>query len=134
MLRRAWIGARPVRLRALRVDVCLVVLAVPGELDASDAAPRRIGGDAARAISDLGHAADESWGVTQRGEALMPGWLLWTLVGIGAWLVASVPFALLAGRLLGRRRVLRRRVVMLAAPGAIRVRARGRSWTLTRSG
>jgi len=64
----------------------------------------------------------------------MPGWLLWTLVGIGAWLVASVPFALLAGRLLGRRRVLRRRVVMLAAPGAIRVRARGRSWTLTRSG
>jgi hypothetical protein len=29
----------------------------------------------------------------------MPGWLTWTLIGLGAWLVASVPFAFLAGYL-----------------------------------
>jgi hypothetical protein len=64
----------------------------------------------------------------------MPGWLLWTLVGIGAWIVASVPAALLVGHMLGRRRAHRRRVVVLAGPGSIRVRVRERSRTLSRSG
>ncbi|HEY8776383.1 MAG TPA: hypothetical protein VIM33_07875 [Gaiellaceae bacterium] len=64
----------------------------------------------------------------------MPGWLLWTLIGIGAWIVASVPVALLVGRVLGRRRAPRRRVVVLAGPGSIRVRVRERSRTLSRSG
>jgi hypothetical protein len=64
----------------------------------------------------------------------MPGWLLWTLVGIGAWIVASVPIALLVGHVLGRRRALRRRVVVLAGPGSIRVRVRERPRTLSRSG
>jgi hypothetical protein len=64
----------------------------------------------------------------------MPGWFLWTLVGIGAWIVASVPIAFLVGHLLGRRRSPRRRFVVLAGPGSIRVRVRARSRTLTRSG
>jgi len=64
----------------------------------------------------------------------MPGWLLWTLVGIGAWIVASVPIALLAGRLLARRRAPCGRFVAVAGPESIRVRVRGRSRTLTRSG
>jgi hypothetical protein len=64
----------------------------------------------------------------------MPGWLLWTLVGIGVWLLASVPVAFLTGRLLGRRRPPRGRFVELAGPGSVRVRVRGRSRTLTRSG
>jgi hypothetical protein len=46
----------------------------------------------------------------------MPGWLMWTLVGFGAWLVASVPFAFLAGYLLSRRTLSRRRFVFLAGP------------------
>jgi TPP-dependent 2-oxoacid decarboxylase len=64
----------------------------------------------------------------------MSGWLLWTLVGIGAWIAASVPAALLVGRALGRRRAHRRRVVVLAGSGSIRVRVRERSRTLSRSG
>ncbi|HLB19672.1 MAG TPA: hypothetical protein VK613_11130 [Gaiellaceae bacterium] len=63
----------------------------------------------------------------------MPGWLLWTLVGIGAWIVASVPVALLVGRVLARR-TPRRRVVVLAGPGSNRVGVRERSRTLSRSG
>jgi hypothetical protein len=46
----------------------------------------------------------------------MPGWLMWTLIGLGAWLVASVPFAFLTGYLLSRRLAPRRRVVFLAGP------------------
>jgi hypothetical protein len=64
----------------------------------------------------------------------MPGWLMWTIVGLGAWFAASVPLAFLAGRLLRQGRTTRRRVVVLAAPGAIRVRVRERSRTLAGSG
>jgi hypothetical protein len=64
----------------------------------------------------------------------MPGWLMWTLVGVGAWLVASVPFAFLAGYLLSRRHASQRRYVLLAGPAGIRLRGRARSRTLTRSG
>ena len=65
----------------------------------------------------------------------MPGWLMWTLVGLGAWFLASVPFAFLAGYLLSRRPASRRRFVFLAGPESIRPRdrARSRSRTLTRS-
>jgi hypothetical protein len=61
----------------------------------------------------------------------MSGWLFWTLVGVGAWIVASVPLALLAGHLLARGRTRR---VVLAGPGSARVRVRGRSRELSRSG
>lgn len=64
----------------------------------------------------------------------MPGWLMWTLVGLGAWLVASVPVALLAGYLLSRRPSSRHRFVFLAEPASNRPRGRARSRTLTRSG
>jgi hypothetical protein len=64
----------------------------------------------------------------------MPGWLMWTLVGLGAWLVASVPFAFLAGYLLSRRPASQRRVVFLVRPASIGPRSRSRSRTLTRSG
>jgi len=60
-----------------------------------------------------------SGGDTERDEALMPGWLMWTLVGLGAWFAASVPLAFLAGRLLRQGRTTRRRVVVLSGPGAI---------------
>jgi hypothetical protein len=62
----------------------------------------------------------------------MPGWLTWTLVGLGAWLVASVPFAFLAGYLLSRRPASR--LVFLAGAASISPRDRARSRTLTRSG
>ncbi len=62
----------------------------------------------------------------------MPGWLMWTLVGLGVWVTASVPLAFLVGHLLGRRRAPRGRIVVLAGPRSIRVRARSR--TLTGSG
>jgi hypothetical protein len=64
----------------------------------------------------------------------MPGWLMWTLVGLGAWLVASVPIAFLAGYLLSRRPASDRRFVLLAGPASIRLPGRVRSGTLTRSG
>jgi hypothetical protein len=64
----------------------------------------------------------------------MPGWLMWTLVGLGAWLAASVPFAFLASYLLRRRPAPRRRFVFLAGPASIRLRSRARSRTLTGSG
>jgi hypothetical protein len=64
----------------------------------------------------------------------MPGWLVWTLVGLGAWFAASVPLAFLAGYLLSRRAVPRHRVVLFAGPASIRLRGRARARTLTRSG
>jgi hypothetical protein len=64
----------------------------------------------------------------------MPGWLMWTLVGLGAWLVASVPLAFLAGYLLSRRPTSHVGFVFLARPASIRLRGRARSRTLTRSG
>ena len=64
----------------------------------------------------------------------MPGWLMWTLVGLGAWFVASVPFAFLAVYLLSRRPASHRRFVFLAEPASNRLRGRARSRTLTRSG
>ncbi len=64
----------------------------------------------------------------------MPGWLMWTLVGLGAWLVASVPLAFLAGFLFSRRAAPRHRVVFRAGPASIRQRGRVRSRTLTKSG
>ena len=54
----------------------------------------------------------------------MPGWLLWTLVGLGAWFAASVPLAFLAGYLLSRR---------AAPPPACRAPGRTRIDALTRS-
>ena len=57
-----------------------------------------------------------------------------TLVGLGAWLVASVPFAFLAGYLLSRRPTSHVRFVFLAGPASIRLWGRARSRTLTRSG
>ena len=63
----------------------------------------------------------------------MPGWLVWTLVGLGAWFAASVPLAFLAGYLLSRG-AAPRRVVLLAGPASIRLRGRVRAPTLTRSG
>jgi hypothetical protein len=63
----------------------------------------------------------------------MPGWLMWTLVGLGCWFAASVPLAFLVGHLLGRSRAPRRRVAILAAPVSIRVRLRDRSQMLSRS-
>ena len=62
----------------------------------------------------------------------MPGWLMWTFVGLGVWVTASVPLAFVVGHLLGRRRAPRGRIVVLAGPGSVRVRARTRP--LTRSG
>jgi hypothetical protein len=59
---------------------------------------------------------------------------MWTLVGLGAWLVASVPFAFLAGYLLSLRPAFHRRVVFLAGPASIGLRSRSRSRTLTKSG
>ena len=64
----------------------------------------------------------------------MPGWLLWTLLGLGAWLAASVPLAFLAGYLLSRRPAPHLRVVFLAGPASFRLRGRVRSRTLTKSG
>jgi hypothetical protein len=64
----------------------------------------------------------------------MPAWLMWTLIGVGAWLAASVPIAFLAGYLLSRRAAPRRRFVFLAGPASIRLRGRARSRTLTKSG
>ena len=63
----------------------------------------------------------------------MPGWLMWTLIGLGAWLAASVPLAFFTGYLLSRRPPPRGRVVFVARPAAIRLRERARSRTLTRS-
>jgi len=55
----------------------------------------------------------------------MPGWLLWTLVGLGTWCAVSVPLAFLSAGLFGRTRT-----ESLPTRG----RDRPRSWTLTRSG
>jgi hypothetical protein len=63
----------------------------------------------------------------------MPAWLTWTLVGLGIWVAASVPFAFLAGYLLSRRSS-RRRLVLLAGPASVRLPTRARSRTLTGSG
>jgi hypothetical protein len=63
----------------------------------------------------------------------MPAWLTWTLIGLGAWLAASVPFAFLAGYLLSRRPSPRTRLVFLAGPGSIRTRTRTRARSLTGS-
>lgn len=63
----------------------------------------------------------------------MPGWLTWTLVGLGAWLVASLPFAFLASYLLSRRPASPCRFVFLAGSASIRPRGRVRSRTLSRS-
>jgi hypothetical protein len=52
----------------------------------------------------------------------MPGWLLWTLVGLGAWLTVSVPLGFLVGHILGRRPAPRPRFAVLAGPESFRVR------------
>jgi hypothetical protein len=48
----------------------------------------------------------------------MPGWLLWTLVGLGTWCAVSVPVAFLLAGLFGRTRTesfpTRGRVFILA--------------------
>jgi hypothetical protein len=63
----------------------------------------------------------------------MPGWLAWTLVGLGIWFAVSVVSAFLVGHLLSRRPAPRR-VAIFVAPAASRGRLRTRSRTLTRSG
>jgi hypothetical protein len=55
----------------------------------------------------------------------MPGWLLWTLVGLGTWCAVSVPIAFLVASRFGRTR---------AESLSTRGRNRPRSWTLTKSG
>lgn len=57
----------------------------------------------------------------------MPGWLLWTLVGLGAWCACSVAFAFLFGQLFGRRRVyVPAGRILFLAPRATRTRTRRR--------
>ena len=63
----------------------------------------------------------------------MPGWLTWTLVGLGIWFGVSVVAAFLVGHLLSHRPAPRRAVIHVA-PAAIRDRVRARSQTLSRSG
>jgi hypothetical protein len=64
----------------------------------------------------------------------MPGWLLWTLVGLGTWCVVSIPVAFLLAGLFGRSLPARGRVLILARPVKRGSRDRARSRTLTRSG
>jgi hypothetical protein len=66
-------------------------------------------------------------------QALMPEWLTWTLVGLGAWLAVSAPVAFLAGHVLSRRPARRRRIVILAGPMSARLRTRDRPRTVTMS-
>jgi hypothetical protein len=62
----------------------------------------------------------------------MPGWLFWSLVGLGSWCAVSVPVAFLLAGLFGRTRT-EGRVFILARP-AKSSRDRPRSRPLTRSG
>jgi len=68
----------------------------------------------------------------------MPGWLFWTLVGLGTWCAVSVPLAFLLAGLIGRTRTeslsTRGRVFILALPAKSSGRDQPRSRTLTRSG
>ena len=68
----------------------------------------------------------------------MPGWLVWTLVGLGTWCAVSVPVAFLLAGLIGRKRneslTTRGRVFILARSVRSTGRDRQRSGTLTRSG
>jgi hypothetical protein len=68
----------------------------------------------------------------------MPGWLVWTLVGLGAWCAVSVPVAFLLAGLFGRMRTeslpTRGRVFILARSVRRTGRDRQRARTLTRSG
>lgn len=63
----------------------------------------------------------------------MPGWLIWTLVGVGGWFAVSVVSAFLVGHLLSRRPAARRAVI-LVAPASGHGRSRARARSLTRSG
>jgi hypothetical protein len=63
----------------------------------------------------------------------MPGWLTWTLIGLGSWFAVSVVSAFLVGHLLNRRPAPRRAVILVARASS-RGRGRARSRTLTRSG
>ena len=68
----------------------------------------------------------------------MPGWLFWTLVGLGTWCAVSVPVAVLLAGLFGRTRTeglpTRGRVFILARPARSSGRDQPRPRTLTRSG
>jgi len=68
----------------------------------------------------------------------MPGWLLWTLVGLGTWCAVSVPVAFLLAGLIGRTRTkslpTRGRVFILARSVRSTGRDRQRARTPTRSG
>lgn len=68
----------------------------------------------------------------------MPGWLVWTLVGLGTWCAVSIPVAFLLAGLIGRTRTesltTRGRVFILARSVRSTGRDRQRSRTLTRSG
>jgi hypothetical protein len=64
----------------------------------------------------------------------MPGWLLWTLVGLGTWCAVSIPVAFLLAGLFGRSLPARGRVLILVRPAKSSGRDRARSRTLTRSG
>jgi hypothetical protein len=64
----------------------------------------------------------------------MPGWLMWALIGLGAWCAGSVPLALFTCQLLGHGRTPRRRAVVTPSPKPVPLGVRGRPQTLTRSG
>ena len=64
----------------------------------------------------------------------MPGWLFWTLVGLGTWCAVSIPVAFLLAGLFGRSLPARDRVLILARSAKSSGRDRARSRTLTRSG
>jgi hypothetical protein len=68
----------------------------------------------------------------------MPGWFVWTLVGLGTWCAVSVPVAFLLAGLFGRMRTeslpTRGRVFILARPAKSSGRDQPRPRTLTRSG
>jgi hypothetical protein len=63
----------------------------------------------------------------------MPGWLTWTLIGLGSWFAVSVVSAFLVGHVLSRRPAPRRAVILVARASR-RGRGRARSRTLTGSG
>lgn len=66
----------------------------------------------------------------------MPGWLMWTFIGLAAWCAVSIVFAFVVGHLIARGRTTesRGRVVVLAGAGSARVRMRGRGHGLRKVG
>src|SRR4029079_5570071 len=104
VLWRAGPAPRAIRLRALRVDARVVLLALTEQLPEACGPAGRVRRDGPGEVQEARRDPHGSSAQPPGAEPLMPGWLLWTLVGLGAWCAASMGFALLVGRLLGRRR------------------------------